>query len=72
MPFGVILACYSVCLVLLLIIRHVLARENKRRADEEIDAAASEKEGYDNVYVEVEGENGTKVRKPVDKVCVIC
>lgn len=67
MPWGVILACYTICPFLLLIIRHVLARENKRRDSEQTGSPKLEKEEYGDAYIEKE-RGGVKIRKPVDKV----
>jgi MFS transporter, ACS family, allantoate permease len=49
------------CPILLLIIRYVLSKENKRRDTEPPD------DMYDNVYIETT-ENGKMVERKVDKV----
>ena len=46
-PWIIIGVCYALCLVILLIIRWYLVRENKRRDDEPI-----RDDPYDNIYVE--------------------
>lgn len=71
-PWIVIGICYTICPIILLIIRFILARENKRRDAEPVD------DSYDNVYIELVNEDGEKVERKVDKVsnvtydCVRC
>ena len=60
-PWGVIAACYTVCPILLLIQRSILARENKKRDLEPPDTT------YDDVWVKVTDENGDIIEKKVDK-----
>ena len=62
-PWIIIGICYVVCPILLLVIRYILAAENKRRDLEPLD------DTYDDVYIEVLTEDGKKVQKKVDKVC---
>ncbi|KAF8318443.1 MFS general substrate transporter [Clavulina sp. PMI_390] len=71
-PFGVFLGCNAASLILLLVIRVVLARENARRDAEktshlDAETATPEEDLYEHVYVEVLAEDGTRVRKHVDK-----
>ena len=47
---------------LLLIIRYVLSKENKRRDQEQLD------DSYDDVYIERIGKDGQVERDKVDKV----
>ena len=47
---------------LLLIIRYVLSKENKRRDQEQLD------DSYDDVYIERMGKDGQVERVKVDKV----
>ena len=47
MPWIIIGVCYTACLILLLIIRWHLARENKRRDDEPVTD-----DPYDSNYIE--------------------
>lgn len=47
---------------LLLIIRYVLSKENKRRDREKVD------DSYDDVYIEKMGKDGQVERVKVDKV----
>lgn len=62
MPWAVIGICYLICPGLLLIIRYVLARENKRRDAEPPDNT------YDDVYMEIVMPDGKRVERKVDKV----
>lgn len=64
-PWGVIIGCYSSCLLLLLGIRLYLARENRRR-----DRESPQVDGYDQVYMSKEIDGNT-VEFKVDKVCTI-
>lgn len=61
-PWAVIAVCYFICPFLLLAIRHMLNKENKRRDAEEHDST------YDNVFVEEKLADGTVEIKKVDKV----
>ena len=49
-------------MTLLLIIRYVLSKENKRRDQEQLD------DSYDDVYIERIGKDGQVERVKVDKV----
>ncbi|KZT19109.1 MFS general substrate transporter [Neolentinus lepideus HHB14362 ss-1] len=60
-PWIIIGICYVICPTLLLVIRWVLARENKRRDAEPRD------ETYDEVYIESVDEKGNVVETKVDK-----
>ncbi|KZT03194.1 MFS general substrate transporter [Laetiporus sulphureus 93-53] len=60
-PWAVIGICYVCCMFILLIIRFLLARENRRRDMEERDTT------YDDVYIEVLLPDGTHVEKKVEK-----
>ncbi|KAI8996298.1 MFS general substrate transporter [Trametes punicea] len=60
-PWTIIGICYVVCPVLLLIIRFLLARENRRRDAEPAD------DKYDDVYIEVVLPDGTRTERRVDK-----
>ena len=61
-PWIIIGICYIVCPVILLGIRYLLARENKRRDAEPADDA------YDEVYIETTNAEGDKVERKVPKV----
>ena len=52
---------------LLLIIRYVLSKENKRRDQEQLDDSDS----YDDVYIERMGKDGQVERLKVDKVNIL-
>lgn len=54
--------CYIICPILLLVIRHILAKENKRRDAEPADTT------FDEVYIETVDADGKKVERKVDKV----
>jgi hypothetical protein len=58
----VISACIAAGAFLILVLRTMLARENARREKEERD------ETYDDVYIQREKDDGTKVEQRVDKV----
>jgi hypothetical protein len=60
-PWAVIGACYVICPILLLVIRAVLARENKLRDAEPVD----DEEEY---VIERITEDGKRVEVKVDKV----
>ncbi|KZS99370.1 uncharacterized protein LAESUDRAFT_668066 [Laetiporus sulphureus 93-53] len=62
-PWAVIGICYVCCMFILLIIRFLLAWENRRRDMEERDTT------YDDGYIEVLLPDGTHVEKKVEKVC---
>ena len=62
-PWTVIACCSFVSGVLLLVLRFVLASENKRR-----DASAQETDSLDEVYVEQKDESGAVREAKVDKV----
>ena len=63
-PWIIIGACVLTCMVLLLAIRVLLARENKRRDAEPRD------DSYDDVHVVKMDEDGNRVSIKVSKVCV--
>ncbi|KLO10428.1 MFS general substrate transporter [Schizopora paradoxa] len=60
-PFAVILACEFSFGLLFLVIRAYLARENRRRDQEQHDQT------YDDVYVTLKDEYGNEVQKKIDK-----
>ncbi|KAF9529884.1 MFS general substrate transporter [Crepidotus variabilis] len=60
-PWIIIGVCYMACITLLLTIRTVLVRENKKR-DEEL-----EDDTFDDVFIEKAGEGGEVVKVKVDK-----
>ncbi|KAM5541010.1 hypothetical protein V8D89_005321 [Ganoderma adspersum] len=60
-PWTIIGIVYVICPLLLLYIRSLLARENKRRDAEPVD------EKYDDVYIEVVLPDGTRTERRVDK-----
>ncbi|EPQ50298.1 MFS general substrate transporter [Gloeophyllum trabeum ATCC 11539] len=60
-PWIIIGICYVICPALLLIIRRLLAAENKRRDSEPPD------ETYDDVYIETVDGKGNVVERKVDK-----
>lgn len=60
-PWIIIAICYTVCPILMLIIRRLLARENARRDAEPAD------DTYDNIYVEVVLPDGKRVDRKVAK-----
>ncbi|KAJ7926956.1 major facilitator superfamily domain-containing protein [Mycena leptocephala] len=62
LPWTIIGISYVACMILLLIIRAVLAAENKRR-----DAAPKIDDPYDNVYVERLSSGGIMEKVKVDK-----
>ena len=62
MPWTIIGIVYVICPLILLYIRFLLARENKRRDAEPVD------EKYDDIYIEVVLPDGTRTERRVDKV----
>jgi len=60
-PWTVIGICYACCMILVLIIRVLLVRENRRRDREPPDTT------YDDVYVEVVLPDGKRVERKVEK-----
>ncbi|KAI0944706.1 hypothetical protein AcW1_002354 [Taiwanofungus camphoratus] len=60
-PWAIIGICYACCMFLLLVIRFILARENKRRDAEPPDTT------YDDVYIEVVLPDGKRVERKVEK-----
>ncbi|KAF7437247.1 hypothetical protein PC9H_004084 [Pleurotus ostreatus] len=60
-PWIIIGICYACCMALMLIIRHLLVAENKRRDEEPRD------DTYDEVYVESVTKEGESVKIKVDK-----
>ncbi|KAH7913605.1 MFS general substrate transporter [Hygrophoropsis aurantiaca] len=60
-PWTVIGICYVICPLLLLLLRVMLARENRKRDAEPID------ETYDEMYIERITEDGKRVEVKVDK-----
>jgi hypothetical protein len=65
-PWAIIGACYVVCPLLLLLIRGLLARENRARAAAGPDAAGAD------VYITVADADGKLVERRVDKVRARC
>lgn len=61
-PWIVIGVAYVVCPATLLLIRYLLAAENKRRDSEPQD------DTYDNVYIEVTTSDGKRIQRKLDKV----
>lgn len=61
-PWVIIGICYVICPLLLLLIRALLSRENKKRDAEPVD------DKYDDVYIEVVLPDGTRTERRVDKV----
>jgi ACS family allantoate permease-like MFS transporter len=61
-PWSVIAACYILCPVVLLGIRYMLAKENKKRESETHDST------YDEVFVKEKLDDGTIEIRKVDKV----
>lgn len=62
-PWALIATCNLTSALLLLLLRFMLARENKRRD------MATHDETFDAVYVSHVNADGTTVEKKVDKVC---
>jgi MFS transporter, ACS family, allantoate permease len=60
-PWAIILVCYTICPLLMLLQRYILAKENKRRDQEPHDNS------YDDVWVKVTDNDGNVVEKKVDK-----
>ncbi|KAJ3506872.1 hypothetical protein NLJ89_g6626 [Agrocybe chaxingu] len=60
-PWIIIGICYACCMAILLIIRVMLSRENKRRDREPLD------ETYEDVYIERVGKDGEVEKVKVDK-----
>lgn len=56
-PWAILSACWFVSMVLILILRWYLARQNSKRDNETHDST------YDDVYIENEGEKAVKVDK---------
>src|SRR6266540_4317457 len=61
-PWAVISACIVTCTLLILLLRFMLAAENKRR-----DAEKTEASYYDAVYIAQELPDGSKLEKKVDQ-----
>ena len=62
MPWTIIGITYVICPLLLLLIRVLLARENRKRDAEPAD------DKYDDLYIEVVLPDGTRTQRRVDKV----
>jgi len=60
-PWIIIGICYAICMVLLLVIRYMLAAENKRRDGEPPDIT------YTDMYIERKDKNGQWEKVKVDK-----
>ena len=60
-----IAVCIGVCALLILILRFMLDRENKRREAEKAE------DSYDDVYLAQEKQDGTKAEKHVDRVGIL-
>ena len=65
-PWTIIGICYVICPILLLTIRFILARENKKRDAEPVD------DKYEDMYIEVVLPDGTRTERRVDKVRIVC
>ncbi|KAJ7033817.1 major facilitator superfamily domain-containing protein [Mycena alexandri] len=61
-PWIIIGVCYITCMAILLLIRYILAAENKRR-----DAEPKMDDAYDNVYVERLSSEGVMEKVKVDR-----
>jgi len=61
-PWAVISACIFTCALLILLLRFMLAAENKRRDAEKRD------EKFDDIYLSKELSDGSKEEKRVDRV----
>lgn len=61
-PWAVLAACSFSCMILILVLRFMLAAENKRRNAEPLDVK------YDNVYITLKNLDGSNSEKRVDKV----
>ena len=64
-PWIIIAICYALCAVILLVLRYVLARENKRRDAEPADHT------YDDVWIERPNSKGEVEKVKVEKVCFV-
>lgn len=62
-PWVVIGVCYAACPMILIVIRYLLAKENRRRDSEPVDG------NYDDVYIAITDGDGMKVARKVEKVC---
>ena len=62
-PWAIFSACFLASAILLLVLRFMLAAENKRRDAEPYD------DTYDNIYIIGVNSDGKETRKKVDKVC---
>lgn len=62
-PWAIISTCVFVSAILILILRFMLAAENKKRDAEPYDPT------YDEVYILETDSNGKEKEKRVDKVC---
>ena len=62
MPWTIVGITYVICPLLLLLIRVLLARENRKRDAEPAD------DKYDDLYIEVVLPDGTRTQRRVDKV----
>ena len=61
-PWAIIIACNGVVAILCMIIRLYLARENHTRKNQ-----VSSEPTYEDVYIVVRDENGSEVKRKVDK-----
>jgi ACS family allantoate permease-like MFS transporter len=68
-PWVIIGVCYVVCPLLLLAIRGLLARENRKRDAEHAEGVTDE---YDDVRVLVDDGKGELVERHVDRVSHLC
>lgn len=64
-PWTVLTVCSFVSGILILLLRFMLAAENKRREAEPYD------DTYDEVYIVVSDADGNATEKKVDKVCAL-
>jgi MFS family permease len=60
-PWIIIGICYALCPIILLVLRHLLSKENKRRDSEPADS------DYEDVYVATVNADGETVERKVDK-----
>jgi hypothetical protein len=62
-PWAILSACAFASAILILILRFMLAAENKRRDAQPYD------DTYDNIYIVETDADGRATEKKVDKVC---
>lgn len=64
-PWIIIGICNLLCPIILLLIRYLLAKENKRREAEPVD------DTYDDVYIDTVDRDGNRVESKVPKVYLL-